>query len=316
MGGDFWQIASFVLGLLFLFFFVVVPILARQRRNRELTERFARVQRRRRSRIIAIVHRHEAMGLLGIPQLRAIDLNDAEDVLEAIRRTPQNKPLEIVLHTPGGLLVAALQIARAIKAHPGRKTVFVPHYAFSGGTLIALAADEIVMSKHAVLGPIDPQIAGVPAVSILRVTEQKPADRVEDFTLMLADVSEKALAQLRAAACELLSGQMSQNQSCAISDELASGRWTHDFPITPEHAKEIGLNVSTRMPEEIMGLMDLFPETVRRKGSVHFLGSKARASAAAPVAEQTPPVGFQPGTGGRAFASAPWAARGIREPPK
>ncbi len=92
------------------------------------------------------------MGLLGTPMLRSIDLNDAEEILEAIRRTPPNKPLELILHTPGGLLIAALQIARAVKAHPGKKTVFVPHYAFSGGTLIALAADEIVMSQHAVLG--------------------------------------------------------------------------------------------------------------------------------------------------------------------
>src|SRR5262249_26478004 len=152
-------------------------------------------------------------------------------------------------------LVAALQIARAIKAHPGKKTVFVPHYAFSGGTLIALAADEIVMSKHAVLGPIDPQVGGVPAVSILAVTQQKPADRTDDITLILADVSQKAMVQLRAAACDLLSGGMSENQSCAISDELSSGRWTHDFPITPEHASEIGLNVSTSMPEDIMSIM-------------------------------------------------------------
>lgn len=309
MGGDFWQIASFVLGALFLFFAVIVPILARNRRNRELTERFGRVQRKRRSRIIAIVHRHEAMGLLGSPVLRSIDLNDAEDVLEAIRRTPANRPLEIILHTPGGLLVAALQIARAIKAHPGKKTVFVPHYAFSGGTLIALACDEIVMSKHAVLGPIDPQIAGLPAVSIIRVTEQKPVDRTDDFTLMLADVSQKALDQLRAAACELLAGSMSENASCAISDELSSGKWTHDFPITPEHAKEIGLNVSTKMPEEIMSLMDLFPETLRRTPSVRYLGARA----AVPAADQAAPPGFQAGMGGRAFSSGPWKGAG-RQP--
>jgi ClpP class serine protease len=310
MGGDIWQIASFVLGLLFLFFFVIAPLLARNRRNRELNERFARVQRRRRSRIIAIVHRQEAMGFLGVPQLRSIDLNDAEDVLEAIRRTPANRPLEIILHTPGGLLVAALQIARAIKAHPGKKTVFVPHYAFSGGTLIALAADEIVMSKHAVLGPIDPQIAGVPAVSILKVTQQKPAERTEDFTLMLADISEKALDQLRTAACELLSGSMSDNASCAVSDQLASGRWTHDFPITPEHAAEIGLKVSTKMPEDIMSLMDLFPETIRRQPSVRYLETRA----AAPIVDQVAPTGFQPGLGGRAFSSSPWG--GSRSGPK
>jgi len=42
-------------------------------------------------------------------------------------------------------------------------TVFVPHYAMSGGTLIALTADEIVMDPNAVLGPVDPQIGNMPA---------------------------------------------------------------------------------------------------------------------------------------------------------
>lgn len=311
MGGDFWQIASFVLGLLFLFFFVVWPIISRSRRNRELTERFARIQRKRRSRIIAIVHREEPMGLLGVPQLRYIDLNDAEDVLNAIRRTPANKPLEIILHTPGGILIAALQIARAIKAHPGKKTVFVPHYAFSGGTLIALAADEIVMSKHAVLGPIDPQIDGLPAVSIVKVTEQKPVDRVDDYTLVLADVGQKALDQLKAAACELLSNGTGDNAACAISDELASGRWTHDFPITPGHAAELGLKVSTKMPEDIMRLMDLFPEQVRRTPSVRTV--EARVAPAPSTGPNPTPTGFQPGPGGHAFSSAPWARSRARE---
>jgi ClpP class serine protease len=307
MGGDFWQIASFVLGLLFLFFFIILPIISRNRHNRELTERFAKIQRRRKARIIAIVHRSEPMGLLGIPQLRYIDLNDAEDVLNAIRRTPANKPLEIILHTPGGILIAALQIARAIKAHPGKKTVFVPHYAFSGGTLIALAADEIVMSKHAVLGPIDPQVYGVPAASVLKAVQQKPVANVNDETLILADISGKAIEQLKEAACELLSNGMSGNQSCAISDDLASGRWTHDFPITATHAAEMGLKVSTKMPEDIMALMDLFPEGVRRP-SVRTVDT---GIAPPPATGPNPaPIGFQPGPGGHTFSSAPWARRG------
>ena len=43
--------------------------------------------------------------------------------------------------------------------------MFVPHYAMSGGTLIAMAAQEIIMDRNAVLGPVDPQIGGVAAVA-------------------------------------------------------------------------------------------------------------------------------------------------------
>ena len=94
--------------------------------------------------------------------VRYIDIDDSEDILRAIRLTDKNRLLDLILHTPGGLVLAASQIAKAIKRHPAKTTVFVPHYAMSGGTLIALAANEIVMDVNAVLGPIDPQLGDFP----------------------------------------------------------------------------------------------------------------------------------------------------------
>ena len=67
----------------------------------------------------------------------------------------------------------------------------------SGGTLIALAADEIVMDLNAVLGPVDPPIAQAPAASILAVLEAKRPVDIEDQTLIQADVSRKAIVQLQ-----------------------------------------------------------------------------------------------------------------------
>jgi ClpP class serine protease len=95
-------------------------------------------------------------------------------------------------------------IAQALKRHPAKVTVFVPHYAMSGGTLIALAADEIVMDPNAVLGPVDPQIAQSPAASVPTVLDQKKAEDIEDQTLILADVSRKAIAQVRRTVQHLL----------------------------------------------------------------------------------------------------------------
>src|SRR5947208_2793758 len=118
----------------------------------------ALIERERKSRVVLLVHRQETMSLLGFPLFRYIDINDSEEVLRAIHLTDPKIPLDLVLHTPGGLVLAATQIARAVFKHEGKVTVFVPHYAMSGGTLIALAADEIVMCEHAVLGPVDPQL--------------------------------------------------------------------------------------------------------------------------------------------------------------
>src|SRR5438874_2837403 len=164
----------------------------------------ALIERQRKSRVVLLVHRQETMSLLGFPLFRYIDINDSEEVLRAIRLTDPKIPLDLVLHTPGGLVLAATQIARAVFKHEGKVTVFVPHYAMSGGTLIALAADEIVMCEHAVLGPVDPQLGEYPAASILKAAHQKPIAEVDDKTLILADQAEKAVAQMRREVEELL----------------------------------------------------------------------------------------------------------------
>ena len=167
---------------LFFMFTALQPVLRQRMMDAMRTRKIARLESQRNSRVILLVHRQETMRLLGFPIARYIDINDSEEVLRAIQMTDDNISLDLVLHTPGGLVLAALQIARAIHEHKAKTTVFVPHYAMSGGTLIALAADEIVMSRHAVLGPIDPQLGQSPAASLIKVVEQKPdrGDRRRD----------------------------------------------------------------------------------------------------------------------------------------
>ncbi|MCE9522265.1 MAG: ATP-dependent Clp protease proteolytic subunit [Alphaproteobacteria bacterium] len=246
----------------------------RERALKLRRDMLARVQARRKSRVIAIVHREEPTPGVPYSTRGFIRQDDAEQVLAAIRATNPSQPLDIILHTPGVIIMHALQIARAIKAHKGKKTVFVPHLAMSGGTLIALAADEIVMSDHAVLGPIDPQVGGAPAASWVKVARDKPIATVDDETLLLADVSQKVLDQMRKQACELMQGNYSHDGSCTISDLLASGKWSHDYPITVPEAKELGLTVSTEMPADIIELTALFAATNIRPPSVFFTAGR------------------------------------------
>ncbi|BCX19730.1 MAG: serine protease [Geminicoccaceae bacterium] len=257
-----------LMDLFWLFFMVsaLQPVLQRRWLEAMRTRKIAQIEEKRGSRVILLVHRQETMSLLGFPLLRYIDVNDSEEVLRAIQLTDPKLPLDIVLHTPGGLVVAALQIARAIEAHEGKVTVFVPHYAMSGGTLIALAADEIVMCRHSVLGPIDPQLGGMPAASIVKVAETKPLAEIDDRTLILADVGRKAIAQVEAAATDLLRDRLGEARAREVAARLATGTWTHDYPISAEEAKALGLPVSTDMPSEVLELMTLYPQPVRRQG--------------------------------------------------
>jgi ClpP class serine protease len=229
------------------------------------------IERERKSRVILLVHRQETMSLLGFPLFRYIDINDSEEVLRAIHLTDPEIPLDLILHTPGGLVLAATQIARAVFKHKGKVTVFVPHYAMSGGTLIALAADEIVMCEHSVLGPVDPQLGEYPAASILQAVHRKPIAEVDDKTLILADQAEKALVQMQYEVSELLADKFPADKAAELAKLLGSGTWTHDYPITFERARELGLPVRTDMPENILRLMNLYPQPTRRQPSVEYV---------------------------------------------
>jgi ClpP class serine protease len=259
---------------LFFMFTALQPVLRQRMLDAMRTRKIAQLERQRSSRVILLVHRQETMRLLGFPLVRYIDINDSEEVLRAIQMTDEEVPLDIVLHTPGGIVLAALQIARAIHEHKAKVTVFVPHYAMSGGTLIALAADEIIMSKHAVLGPIDPQIGQSPAASLVRVVEQKPIERIRDETLVMADVGRKAIAQLKQSASDILKKRLPADKAEALAEKLSTGTWTHDYPLFAAVAKELGLPVNTNIPNDVLDLMKLYPQPMRAQsggGGVEYL---------------------------------------------
>ncbi len=260
---------------IFWLFFILVslqPVLKQRLLDASRARMIATIERQRGSRVILLVHRQETMSLLGFPLLRYIDIQDSEAILRALDLTDPTIPIDLVLHTPGGLVLAASQIARAIHRRPGKVTVFVPHYAMSGGTLIALAADEIVMSPHAVLGPVDPQLGQHSAASILAVVRDKPIPEIDDQTLMWADQARKAIEQVRALVGELLTAAGEDaNKHRELADLLTEGHWTHDFPITAAAAREMGLPVSEAMPAEFMRLLALYPQPTRQRPAVEYL---------------------------------------------
>jgi len=215
----------------------------------------ARLEQARGTKVLTMIHR-QTPGLLGSLSPRYIDLDDSERIMDAIRAAG-DKPIDLLLHTPGGLVIAAEQIARVLHGHSAGVTVIVPQYAMSGGTLLALAADRILMDENAMLGPIDPQLDNYPAVSYLRVLQEKEINAVGDQTIIMADMAEKAVRQVRALAVNLLRGKLGDERANAVALELTDGRYTHDYPIHVEHAREMGLPVSTEIPPEFLELLGL-----------------------------------------------------------
>ena len=264
---DFWT-------LIWLYFILssLTPVLKQRWTEAARIRLIAKLERARHSRVITLIHRQETLSFLGIPFSRYIDIDDSEEVLRAIRLTPDEMPIDVIVHTPGGLVLAAEQIAHGLGRHKAKVTVFVPHYAMSGGTLIALAADQIVLDSNAVLGPVDPQIGEFPAAGIIHAVETKPIERISDRTLILAFISRKAVGQVRNSVKEILQANgMATDKAADLAELLSTGTWTHDYPINLEEAQAIGLAVSDDMPRDVYALMDLYPQPQGRRPSVQYI---------------------------------------------
>jgi ClpP class serine protease len=272
------------LSLLWLFFILasLQPGVTRQWLMAQRRHALGAISRARKATVITLIHRQEQMSLLGFPLVRYIDIDDAESVLRAIHEAPAERPIEIILHTPGGMVIAARQIAAALADHPSRVTAVVPHYAMSGGTLIALAADEIVVDPHSSLGPVDPQLGQFPAASLVAVAHS-PGDH-DDQTLILADVGRKAIVQVETFARRLLERHVPRERAREVAHLLATGVWTHDHPLQAAELRELGLPIQVGVPELERGLMTLYPQPRGRTPAVEYVpGPPQRPQPVRPV---------------------------------
>jgi ClpP class serine protease len=257
--------------LIFIVITVLLPFIQQKAMEFKRLKVIKDFEVKRRSRVITLIHRQEIMKLLGFPVMKYIDISDSEEILRAVRLTPSDMPIDMIVHTPGGLVLSSEQIAKALKRHKAKVTIFVPHYAMSGGTLLCLAADEVVMDENAVLGPVDPQLGEYPAVSVLSVLDRKEPKDIDDETFILADVSRKALDQVsRFVKTILLDGRNAEDAK-RITAALTEGKWSHDYPIFFEEARSLGINVSSAMPREVYQLMDLFPQALQQRTSVQYI---------------------------------------------
>jgi ClpP class serine protease len=105
---------------------------------------------------------------------------------------------------------------------------------------------------------------------------------IDDQTLIFADVGEKAIKQLRESVIELLTRSQTLDKAKELAGLLATGTWTHDYPITVEEAQRLGLKVSAAIPAEFLQLMSLYPQPVRKRPSVEYLPIPRRAHESRP----------------------------------
>jgi ClpP class serine protease len=248
--------------LFWLFFFglLFLPYFRQKIQERQRSYFVNQIKKERGTKVITLVHQQGGLSFLGLGGNQYIDIDNAEQIAQIIRETPQNQGIDIILHTPGGLVLAVKQIVHALESHKGKITVFIPYYAMSGGTYVALAADKIVMDQNAMLGRIDPQIFGIPAFSIKHAIRQKRSRDIDDKMLILNDIAAKGIEQIQKDVSEILMRKgYTKNEIKNITTDLVSETYTHDYPVSFEEAKKLGLPVSDEMPMRVYNLMKLYP---------------------------------------------------------
>lgn len=243
--------------ILLLWFLIlqIRPRLVRQQRDYLIRQ----LEKKRGTKVISLVYPSQNPSLFNFIYSRYIDLSDAQKIIKTIRHIPPDKPIDLILHTTGGLVLATRQIVQALLNHPSAVNVFVPYYALSGGTLLAIAGSSIHLDKNAYLGRIDPQIFNLPAVSVLAVPKVKKNKNIDDKTLVLADISQKSLIQVRHFLSSTLKKRGYPSSTIkVIVKELMGDKYTHDHPLTLAEAKSIGLNIDGQIPPEVYRFTDLF----------------------------------------------------------
>ncbi|WP_323762252.1 SDH family Clp fold serine proteinase [Maricaulis sp.] len=201
-----------------------------------------------------------------------IAFDEAFEAVASIRQANPRARIIVVLHTLGGYARPAHMISLALKQHlakarakghynPKREPqviAYVPYVAMSGGTMIALAADKIVMDPTASLGPIDTIYGGFPTEAYKELLAQKGPLATQDVLVMLAHEAEKYDRYAGKVARDIVNPvhRVDEKVEHHIADTLSAGTLSHSQAITPEDAKALGMNVKTKIPDLIYGLVD------------------------------------------------------------
>jgi len=109
-------------------------------------------------------------GFLSKPGLQLLEINDEDmtGIMMAVHKLDRNRGLDLILHTPGGSIAATEVLVNYLhQMFNYDMRVIVPQIAMSAGTMIACSSREIILGKQSSLGPIDPQLRGLPAQGVI-----------------------------------------------------------------------------------------------------------------------------------------------------
>ena len=193
--------------------------------------------------VVAVIHEGDS----------GLDAEDATDILSVIQQLQPDDPVDVILHTHGGSAAAANRIAAALVRRP-HTAAFIPFYAESAGTEVALATQQIFLGKEANLSPIDIHIEGTPARDIVQLVEDEGAKASEGLKLT-AKVARRALRAEARTVASLIHPNHKKALGARLAEKLTDGQSYHGELIRLPKARRLGINVRCGVPASLYGFI-------------------------------------------------------------
>ena len=194
-----------------------------------------------------------------------IDISDVDGFTDLVNSIKNEKKIDILLHSPGGRPDATERIVEILRNKFDEVGFLIPHSAYSAATMLALSGNEILLHQSATLGPIDPQINGIPARSIKRgfdkakerIRKEGPESLpayiplIEKYTLDLLELCDDSEKLSKTLVTEWLKrymfkGQKNVSQKIRRAVEYFSNydqHLLHARPLSLTKLEKFGLNI-------------------------------------------------------------------------
>lgn len=190
--------------------------------------------------IVLIKHTKQEMFSVGM-----IDRTTVSQIIKAMQKF-KGEAFDLVLHTPGGEIFSSQFISRLLKQYPGKIRVFIPQFAMSGGTLLALSCDEFYMNNISCMGPIDPQLGNLfkfgSSNAWNKIVKMKK-NRAEDSSISFALMGEQYTKSMHKHLIGLLDGKLSVPKSRKLARFLTDGAVEHGYNLLPSQLMAYGLDI-------------------------------------------------------------------------
>jgi len=192
--------------------------------------------------LIAIIHK-ERSGFFSASS-GYIDNKTLMRVAEAMEDIG-DEPFDLLLHTGGGDVFASIRISELLRNHNGEIRAIIPHYSMSGGSLLALSCDKILMQKNACLGPIDAQVgdfwSGVRSSRAWAKIVDLKGTESNDSSIGNSFVGKQVTETIK----KILITKINKK----AADELTNGEREHIYPYNPKELGKLGIDtLETKMP--------------------------------------------------------------------